>query len=517
MSHAPKTAALEALASGRLSEAGERRIRKHLDGCEVCRAQYAAIHVYRDSREAILASRPELDWRRVEERLAREARSRTRSLGARWNLGRRGALAAALALAAAVVVAVGIGRGPWRSSSPGAGGASNAATASADRAEALPGDETQTSHPTVQPRYAMGIVSALAGAATFERVAGQERTERTEVSVGERLWGGILRTGALAQAHLALVRPIDDASEDDTSERRVARLALGPEAALEFGEFVTTRQTPELRTRLESGRMTVDAFESGSRVVVLAGAYRVEVRAAKCTIDLTRAGDGTARVSVAAADPRLGAVVVVDGDGAAHDLAAPSGRRVWSSDGAPAQLEDLPLVPLDGALVQVARLGIVRYEVDGQVIEGGPNLVLRVQPGLLRVRAFDDRGRSYRAEVSVGPEGLALTPDQLVPVRARVQGFLAPEDITPVVRQSQRALQRCYEHALRLRPDLGGGLLRARVTLDSQGRVRLVELDGGGAPESLETCVRLEAARWQFPPPGGPMSFELPLRFHASQ
>jgi hypothetical protein len=121
----------------------------------------------------------------------------------------------------------------------------------------------------------------------------------------------------------------------------------------------------------------------------------------------------------------------------------------------------------------------------------------------------------------VGPNGLALTPDRLEPLRARVTGFLPPEEITPVVRQSQRALQRCYEQAMRLHPNIQGGLFRARVTLDSQGQVRMVRLEAeSGQPmpdESLEVCVRREAALWHFPSPGGPMSFDLPLRFTARQ
>jgi hypothetical protein len=49
------------------------------------------------------------------------------------------------------------------------------------------------------------------------------------------------------------------------------------------------------------------------------------------------------------------------------------------------------------------------------------------------------------------------------------------------------------------------------------GAVRVVEIEGESVPPSLELCVRQEAAHWTFPPPGGPMTFDLPLRFRTRQ
>jgi len=511
VTHKPKTAALEALAADVLSEEGTRRIRRHLADCEVCRTHFAAIHVYRESQETIATTTPAVQWSKMEMALAREARAqaavakRPPSRAMPWLVG--GAIALAAAAVAAVVLPRMLPSAPPSVPTP---------IAQIDRQPEPTTDEVPPTPETPTPTYASGVVSMVAGGATFLSAA--EGATAAAVSVGERIANGTLTTDALAQAHLVLERA--EPAAPDGAQARVARVAVGPSSRLEIGETHVASSDEgtlhELRARLDEGRMTVDAFEVGSRVVVLAGSYRVEIRAARCTIDLTRAPDGTARVSVAAADPRVGHVVVVETDGARHDLAAPEARRVWSSDGEPAQLEDLPLASLDGALVQLSYPGAVRFEIDGQVIEGGPTLAMRVHPGLIALRAVDGSGRVVRAEVSVGPDGLALAPEELQPVRARMQGYLPPEEITPIVRQSQRALQRCYEQALRLHPDLGGGLLRARVTLDSQGVVRVVELDRDGAPESLEACVRQEAARWVFPSPGGPMSFELPLRFHST-
>jgi hypothetical protein len=485
VSHAPKTAALEALASDLLSDEGRRRIEAHLRGCEVCRRELAAIEVYRETQRQLAAQAPRVDFGRMELALAREAKAQA---AARRRRPATGWIAAGLLAAAAAMALV-----VWR----GAGDATPVG-GPAPRAEV----EVPSAPATPAVTLASGVVSMVVGRASFAAPGG----EPGPAEVGARLSGGTLETGALSQAHVVL--------DADDAAHPVARVALGPEGRLTLGPITQARGGSEIETRLARGRATIDAFESDARVVVLAGAYRVEIRAARCTIDLT--DDDDARVSVAAADPEVGEVRVVAPDGTVHLLTGPSGTRTWSASGEPALLDALVLAPFEGALLQVEHPGAVRFEIAGQIVEGGPTLAMRVAPGLVAIRAFEADGRELRSEVSIGPEGLALAPDALQPLRPRIQGYLSPEEITPVVRQSQRALQRCYEQALRLRPDLGGGLLRARVTLDGRGAVRRVQIDDDGAPPSLEACVRQEAAQWAFPPPGGPMSFELPLRFHAT-
>jgi hypothetical protein len=502
VTHKPKTAALEALAADLLSDEGKRRIERHLASCDPCRRELAAIQIFQEAQREVSTARPELDWGKMELALAREARDQAkarRSPPPRSSLVWGGVALAVAAAALAVFTWRGTGvervaQGPGRS--PG----------STETQHAVPGAETAPAGPELA-RYASGVVSMLAGSATFEASEG-DSPEPSPVDIGARLERGALETAALSQAHVVLESPQGTA---------VARVALGPSTRLALGESRDVEAEPRrLETVLSRGRATVDAFETDARVVVLAGAYRVEIRAARCTIDLVDEPDGRTRVSVAAADPTVGEVVVIGPEGSRHVLTGPDAPRAWSSSGEPAQLEELAQAPADGALLQVAHEGAVRFQIDDHVVEGGPSLAMRVPPGLVTIRAFDAAGREFRTEVSLGPDGLALAPDALQPLRPRLQGYLAPEEITPVVRQSQRALQRCYEQALRLRPDLGGGLLRARVTLDGRGAVRRVQLEHDGAPASLEACVRQEAATWAFPPPGGPMSFELPLRFHAT-
>jgi hypothetical protein len=245
----------------------------------------------------------------------------------------------------------------------------------------------------------------------------------------------------------------------------------------------------------------VDSFHGESRIVVLADSHRIVIEAARCTIELS---DGALSV---AAGPE-GSVLVDE----TPITSSPEGTRAWSTPGAAAVTPDTFLASLEGPLLTLSRDAIVRFEVDGVAIEGGPNLAMHVTAENHHVRAFDANGRLYEADVLVGADGASLTPEELAPHRVRIEGFLTPEEITPVVRGSQRALQHCYEQALRLQPELGGARVVARVTLDAEGAVHRIRIDNE-VPASVEACINQEAAQWHFPPPGGPMSFELPLRF----
>lgn len=524
--HAPKTAALEALAAGLLSDDGERRIRAHLSGCDVCREHFATIHVYRESQEFILQSKPEvggrpIDWSKMEQALAREAQAQI-ATGARASAANDGRypwlLGGAIAVAAVVLLAIGLaGRGP----SP----TEIAREIPTTSAQPDPTTETQAV-PAPRTVLASGVVSMLAGSVQY--AAADTATDGSDaLEIGQRVLGGRIETSATSQAQLVLEGPAVSPSDAPLA---LAQVAVGPSSQLSIGDVESLEaSSPAGAARsvtavLSRGRTTIDAFETSSRVIVLAGSYRIEIRAARCTIDLERdpgAPDDTTRVSVGATHPELGEVVVVSPDGTREEL---SSDETWASrvvsEARPA-LAALPLTPLEGVLFSVTLPDAVRFEIGDDTFAGGPTLAMRVTPGPLTLRAYDASGHAFRATVDVGPDGLALTPDRLEPVRARVVGFLPPEDITPVVRQSQRALQRCYEQAMRLHPSIQGGLFRARVTLDSQGAVRMVRLEAeSGQPmpdESLEVCVRREAALWHFPSPGGPMSFDLPLRFTSRQ
>ncbi|MBN8614943.1 MAG: AgmX/PglI C-terminal domain-containing protein [Deltaproteobacteria bacterium] len=522
--HAPKTAALEALAADLLSDEGTRRIRAHLRGCDVCREHFATIHVYRESQEFITRAEPEvggkpIDWSKMELALAREARvqatANAAARGASANDGRYPwLLGGAIAVAAAALVAIGVSNGWWMPPS------------AAERAPVVAtNDHTTEDEPPVVAAvrlHASGTVSMIAGAAMFTSDFADSAAE--DLAIGQRVAQGTVMTGPLGRAAFELERP---ATTTDAAPVALAHVTLGADAQLGLGEVAALDTASdgdpshEITARLAHGRTTIDAFEASSRVIVLAGSYRVEIRAARCTIDLNVGdarddADDTTRVVVGARHGETAEVVVVDPSGVRTTLTT----EPWNSralEAAP-ELAELPIALTEGPIVQVDFPEAVRFEIDGVSYDAtGPTLALRVPVGALDLRAFDRTGRAFRARVDVGPDGLALSPDQLEPIRPHVVGFLPPEDITPIVQRSQRGLQRCYEAAMRMHPEISGSSMRARVTLDSRGAVRVVEIEGESVPPSLELCVRQEAAHWTFPPPGGPMTFDLPLRFRTRQ
>lgn len=507
-SHAPKTAALEALVAGLLSAAGERRIHAHLEACERCRTELATIRAYHELSATIHASYPETelvprDWSRIEASLGDEARRLSsatltaRRTQAANDASYRGLMLGALGLAAVGLLAIAM--------SPGA----------APAPSITPVTETATVANLPSRVATLGVVSLVAGPATFTT-----STARVPLEIDQRLVDGEIHTGADATVQLGLAH--------DGERGAFARVALSANTDWVLGDAQSDGEadTDTVTTRLTRGRVTLEVFESSARVVVLAGDDRVEVRAARCTIELVH---GVVRVSADAlsvAGPTTrGEIVVVQGT-ARSSLPEQGGWSSAADDSAALPtLSPVDLAPLEGAMLSVGSHGGVRFEVGEQRFEGGPTLAMRAPPGPLDLRVFDAAGQERRASIVLGAEGLALRPDELLPVeparveatRPRVQGSLPPEAVAPVVRASQRALQRCYEGALRLHPHLGSGVLHARVTLDARGEVHHLALEGESVPPTLEACVRQEAARWQFPSPGGPVTFAVPLHFQARQ
>jgi hypothetical protein len=93
------------------------------------------------------------------------------------------------------------------------------------------------------------------------------------------------------------------------------------------------------------------------------------------------------------------------------------------------------------------------------------------------------------------------------------RGWLEPTVIAGIVRTHQSELRRCYEQALRRRPDFGGGLT-LRVVVGESGRVhqtRSVGADEGVDP-GFVACVGAQVRTWIFPrPTGGKVTFDLPV------
>lgn len=467
--HAPKTAALAAYDAGALTPARRAQVETHLAACETCREQLAAIRLWsRESARMRAIKAVPVDFARMELALAREAKSQAKVSRSERSSVRLVPLLFPVALAAAVLLTLAFDRTLAVPESaplaPVAVAAPVASLAQPMRATLVAGAAS------VRGEGALAVGATLAEGAVLDVTAGEAD-----------LTAEGLRVAVLEQSSLAIV-----------SSGEVAELDL-------------VRGAAALRVE------PVEGFHSTRRVVVLAAGYRIEAEVAVVRIDLP-AED----VPAVVVDVREGRVRIT-GRGESLELeapahfappAAPSGELAWAGSVGP--VPSGSLVP-----VRIGRLGAVRWELEGASVEGD-SLGLMAAPGRLSLIAFDDLGRAFPLELTVGPEGLVDEGELLAPTAPTLAGFLAPEVLREVIQPSLARVQRCYNQALRLRPDIGAAHLRVRVTLSASGTVVRTRIEGADAPASLTACVEEEAAGWHFPSPGGPMSFDLPVSFRAT-
>ncbi len=524
--HPPKIAALEALERDRLSEAGRRRVERHLARCGACREALAAIRAYRalasEAGEASQRAAEAFDWRRVEERLAREAaelarrasRGETRGAppsptpattleGARAR--RLAAMAALLAAAALLWLFV----RPQRSvdHEPAATAPSAPLVASSEEPPPAPPSASVADEPR---RPDPAVVSLVLGEVWLSPLG--DGAVPTRAALGARFERGTLETGARGLGQFG----VEPHGADGVSLGSV-RVALGASTRLVVAPTALSEAAPgTVALGLSAGRIAIDGFESGARIVVLAGQHRVEVRWAEVTIDLE---EGAPTIVVDTLRREGGEVVVIAPDGTRHPLSADGS---WPREARTAPFEPMTFAALEGASLSIAYPGAVRFEVGAERFAGGPELALRVPRAPVTIRVFDAAGRAFRAEVDpLGDDPITLGPSELRAERAeraeRARGSLRDEDIAARLRESQGSLRRCYEAALRRYPYLGSGTLRARVSVNARGEVREVSVRGESIPPVLDACIRDEASAWRFPAPGGDVTFEVPLRFLAER
>ena len=453
MSH--KTAALIAYAEGLLSERGRARVERHLAGCEACARELAAIRLYDKLAAEARAHEPaEPDYAKMELILGREAKRVAGEIRA----GRRTRALAlgGLALAAAALLAVYV----WpRATAPLA-------------------------------RHAPPEVTLAAG--TVERIAGGAR-ERVDVGarLGER---DRLEVGADGTAHVRLSEGTGLVADASTSS------------------VLARAREEEVRLLLDHGRVSsqVAPLSSGSRYLVLCAGYEVEVRGTRFAVFTLDGGLGV--------DLTEGVVEVRAPDGSTIELRAPAS---WRSSGAetaaiePAAPRAVGAGADEWPVLRLSHADVVRWSVDGTAVGVAGPLAMRVEPGERRVEGWDARGRLYSALVPVGTQDVALPEGELEAEAPRLRpGFLPPEEIQRVVRGSSVSLRQCYERSLRQGPDVEG-TLSLRITVGLVGDVQRVQVVGAPAESTaqLQACVVQIAEHWSFPPPGGPVTFQLPVRF----
>jgi hypothetical protein len=294
--------------------------------------------------------------------------------------------------------------------------------------------------------------------------------------------------------------------------RLASRTAFVAEPSTELSLSRAREDAVELA--LERGRVAsvVAPLAHGSRYVILSAGHAIEVRGTRFAVSYLE--------GVVGVDLTEGHVEVRTPGGQRLELTAPARWR--SSGDAGGEPEDVPMAREltdagDRTLARFAHPEIVRWAIDGTTIESAGELRLRLARGEHELRGWDLRGRLFTALLPVGSEPVYLEPGALTAEPPRLRpGHLEQTEIAPVLQRARPQLARCYERALRIHPEVHGRV-RLRVTVGLMGDVTRVSVLGADAADTseLRDCVATYAERWIFPPPGGPVTFEVPLSFSA--
>lgn len=472
--HRPKTAALLAYAEDVLSEAGRARVERHLASCAVCRQELAAIRLYDTLVDDVDDEAPALDFDRMELTLAREAQRVSTQM---QQVKRRRARWPAVALAAAAAALLAWLAWPRPASPP--------------VAEAPSEPEPTVEAPVVEESPALSPVVTLASAAL---------ADGAPLAVGAVLpEGAALATEAGGLAHVRLVDGTGFAMRAESAVRLTRAREDGVELTLERGQVAHQ----------------VGQFAHQSRYVVLAGGYEVQVVGTRFVVSYVDTELGV--------DLAEGALEIRTPDGETVRLDAPARWRSGGGREADAEPAAEPAVETPWALaadaprteVTLRHPELVRWEIDGATLEAGAPIALSMRQGEHRIQGWDARGRLHTGLLRVGDVPVEMDPGALEPEAPRVRpGHLDPEQIAPVLQRGRRLISRCYETALRR----GGGVqshIRLRVSVGHLGevtRAQVLDLQGNG---EMATCITNYASRWTFPPPGGPVTFEVPLTLSA--
>jgi anti-sigma factor RsiW len=473
--HAPKTAALSAYEAGALSPPRRAQVEKHLSSCDTCQGELARIRLWsRESAKIRAQKAVPVDFSRMELALAREAKAQAQTAASERSSRKLAPMLLPLAAAAAALLTLGLGRLIEPGQSPAA------APLVAVHEEA--------------PADVDAVVTLVAGEASLRGTG--------PLTAGARLATPTVVDVRDGTAHVAVAGEVAVAA---LAESTVA-LASSDEATIELS---LVRGTVAVRSEVPAER----GFHSERRVVVLAAGYVIEADVAVFEVDLPLEGPAAVEVSVHEGRVHVtGRGEDVELEGPAH-FAPPS--RVGALEAGSVRAPRLgdPTLAERGVLARIDRPGVSRWALeDGTEVSGGP-LAALIPPGPLHLVAIDDLGRRSLLDYVATDEGLVDEGAPLTPTAPTVAGYLDPDVISAAI--DRERLRRCYNLALRVRPDLGAARLSVRVTLSARGEVVRTRIEGSDVPDSVQACVAAETATWSFPPPGGPMSFVAPLSFSA--
>jgi hypothetical protein len=350
-------------------------------------------------------------------------------------------------------------------------------------------------------------VSALLGAGELRPAHGAARP----LSIAEVLREGdslVLAPGA--QAHVR----ISDGTAFIASDGAALQLATLREHAAVLA--------------LQAGSVTqqVHPLAAAERYEVRAAGYVLAVRGTRFRVSL-EAAQLTAAVSE-------GHVTVTDAGGQlVSDLIAPAvfrsaPRQTARSPGLVLPAPRLPTAAVASwpVLTLPAWPAVEAVGLEGSTFPTTAELALRVPAGDVALVVRLANGREHTLLLPVPEGGQHVETAVLTRLLREAEAASVPEGhldastIRGVIAAGTPALQRCYELSLKQRPDIAGRI-SLRISIDAGGQVRRVtprndEAREASVPDGLVQCIRAAAERWRFPSPGGPLTFEAPIRLARS-
>jgi len=149
-----------------------------------------------------------------------------------------------------------------------------------------------------------------------------------------------------------------------------------------------------------------------------------------------------------------------------------------------------------------------------QIAEPAPEVTTREQfvPELeIPAEAVEDAGAGGEAE-----EERVAKPDEggwIPPEDRECFGTLQPSEIRNVINgQPRKQVQTCYERRLKDN-NLLQGTMKVLLTIDANGNVRAISIEGSLNDPQVYSCVRRVAKTWKFPKPrGGCVRTEVPFQ-----
>lgn len=500
--HEPKVHALLAQRDGRLSAQGHARLARHLAACTTCCELERGMRLEAALRAEVLHHTPVVDFAKIERalRAQREASARSRRrMKLVWSA------AAALSIAAAVVLAV----------------LRDAPTQGAQQPVA---SSLRASAPDAPARYlpVRADVTAVRGEVWITRDA-QPNAERLRVPgiVGE---GDVLSCVASCEAHVRIAQQTAFVLAEGGKVQLVRLREGDTQLGLEHGRIVSQVHPLTGTQRFEVLARGYTVAVRGTHFSVSAGDERLEVAVDEGHVVVTNSqGQDVADLH---AGQRFGLGSALESNGPVHLPEAlgsdasyatnPSGPRDSDNmEGAQLATLELPaLTALDlGHGVRVETLS-----VRGASFGTAGQLAMRVPVGDVELDVTLADGRTHALQIEVPLSGFRV--DEAWWKRAlresapAAENTLGAAEISVVVQRGMPALERCYELALKQRPDVSGKLT-LRISLDRHGRVQRADprAQHAAVPEQLVSCLRTAVKRWTFPAPGpSGITFDAPIR-----